>query len=384
MEPPEQKRGASDDERSERSDEPHLYVGARVTECVGRRSGHARRPCAIRDRRLLARGVAGRVARCARLDHGIERVAGLSRRGCREQSHDEQRCEDHLHVANDTPRTRLTGNYYPHVPTADLGDIAMSYSEHGDGAPVLGIMGYALDKRFWGPQIPAVTATNRFVIFDNRGMGRSTGGAPTSIDQMADDTVRLLDHVGIEETIVFGASMGGAIAQRLTLDHPDRVKALILTVSFARSTEFMKRQHAVMHDLLGVDGWTRQKFVEVSLIRMFTPQFFEVGTEVIDQLVRAVSLLEEREEWHPEVLQAQLDAMDKFDHRDELPRITCPTLVIGARLDFMAPIYASEELAAGIPKAELHVLETGHGCMIEEMDAFNALVSDFLRHQNAS
>ena len=269
------------------------------------------------------------------------------------------------------------------MPSADLGDLSISYSEHGEGPPVLGIMGFSLDKRFWGPQIPAVTESNRFIIFDNRGMGRSTGGAPASIDQMADDTVRLLDRLGVEKTIVFGISMGGAIAQRLTLDHPDRVKALILAVTWARPTESMLRQHAFMHWLLGLEGWTRQQFLEVSLIRMFSPRFFEVGREVIDQMVRAVALINEREEWHPEILQAQLEAMDKQHLLDELPRVSCPTLVIGGRLDFMAPAFASEELAAAIPGAELHLLETGHGCMIEEMDAFNALVTDFLRRQNA-
>lgn len=278
----------------------------------------------------------------------------------------------------------MIANYYPGVPTADLGDIAISYSEYGEGPPVLGIMGFSLDKRFWATQIPAVTDTNRFVIFDNRGIGRSTGGAPASIDQMADDTVRFLDHLGIEKTIVFGASMGGAVAQRLTLDHPDRVSALILAITFPRSTEAMQRQHAFMRWLLGLEGWTRMQFQEVSMIRMFTPRFFEIGRDVIDQMIRSVALLDEREEWRPEILQAQLDAMDKFDVTDELPRVACPTLVIAGRMDFMTPAFASEEIAAAVPGAELHLLGTGHGCMIEEMDAFNTLVSDFLRRQNAS
>ncbi|MDQ4065578.1 MAG: alpha/beta hydrolase [Actinomycetota bacterium] len=270
------------------------------------------------------------------------------------------------------------------MPTADLGDISISYSEHGSGPPVVGIMGFSLDKRFWGPQIPTVTETNRFIIFDNRGIGRSTGGPPASIDQMADDTIRLLDHLGIDEAIVFGVSMGGAIAQRLTLDHRDRVKALILAVTFARSTEFMQRQHVITRTLLEVEGWTRRQFVEIAMLRMFTPRFYEAGTDVIDQILRAVALVEEREEWRPEVLVAQLDAIDKQHVLDELPRITCPTLVIAGRLDMTVPAFASEEIAGAIPGAEFHMLETGHGCMIEEMDTFNALVSDFLRRQNAS
>src|ERR671916_2639112 len=98
---------------------------------------------------------------------------------------------------------------------ADLGDVQLHYRDFGSGDPVLGIMGFALDQRYWAAQIPAITATHSFLTFDNRGTGRSSPGSVTSIDEMADDVVRLLDHLGIERAVVFGVSMGGAIAQRI-------------------------------------------------------------------------------------------------------------------------------------------------------------------------
>src|SRR3954454_279622 len=99
------------------------------------------------------------------------------------------------------------------MPTADLGDIEIYYREHEDGPPALGIMGFALDQRYWATQIPGVSQTHRFITFDNRSIGRSTGDPPTSIKEMADDAVRLLDHLEIERSVVYGVSMGGAIAQ---------------------------------------------------------------------------------------------------------------------------------------------------------------------------
>jgi pimeloyl-ACP methyl ester carboxylesterase len=53
-------------------------------------------------------------------------------------------------------------------------------------------------------------------------------------------------------------------------------------------------------------------------------------------------------------------------------------LVLGGRMDMTVPYFGSEEIAAAIPGAKLVTFETGHGCMIEEMDAFNAAVSEFL------
>src|SRR5918996_5438174 len=105
------------------------------------------------------------------------------------------------------------------MPLADLGDVQLHYRDHGDpaGPPVLGVMGFALDQPYWAAQIPAVTASHRFVTFDNRGVGRSTGDASVPLETMADDAVRLLDHLGIEKTVVIGLSMGGTIAQHVVL-----------------------------------------------------------------------------------------------------------------------------------------------------------------------
>jgi aminoacrylate hydrolase len=84
-----------------------------------------------------------------------------------------------------------------------------------------------------------------------------------------------------------------------------------------------------------------------------------------------------------DVLLAQMDAVDKHDVLGRLPSIEVPTLVIGARQDMMVPYFGSEEIAAAIPGAEFVTLETGHGCMIEEMPAYNAAVQGFLTKQSA-
>ena len=261
------------------------------------------------------------------------------------------------------------------MPTADLGDVSIHYKQHGDPEkpPCLGVMGFALDQRFWAMQVQAVTPTHRFITFDNRGIGRSTGEPVTSIKEMADDAVRLLDSLGIDKTVVFGLSMGGAITQRIVLDHPDRVSALILGITFARPIEFMRRQHNVGRFVIQNGG--PEMLMESSLIRMFTPKFFEVGREVVDQMVKA-----NFSEGGPsaEVLLAQIDALDGHDVLHELPRISVPTLVLGATMDQMVPGFASEEIAQAIPGSKLVMFDSGHGVSVEEMMAFNGAVQDFL------
>jgi pimeloyl-ACP methyl ester carboxylesterase len=264
------------------------------------------------------------------------------------------------------------------VPLADLGDVQLHYRDSGraDAPVVLGIMGFASDQRLFAGQIATVIETHRFITFDNRGVGRSSARAATTIDEMANDALRLLDHLEVERSVIFGVSMGGAIAQRLTLDHPDRVSALVLTVTFARPIEFMRRQHALTRAVIQA-GADRAIF-EGSLIRMFTPRFFEIGKEAVDRLVAAVVSDDYAARASSDVLLAHLEAIDKHDALSELGRIECPTLVAGGHLDVMVPGFASQEIARAIPGAHLEMFDSGHGLMLEEADAFNRALSAFL------
>lgn len=262
------------------------------------------------------------------------------------------------------------------MPIAELGDIKLFYQTRGEGFPVLGIMGLGLDSRFWAGQIPAVTAGNKFITYDNRAVGRSTGPIPHTIDEMAEDAYRLLEHLEIEKCIVMGVSMGGAIAQRLTLDHPEKVSGLILGITWGRPIEFMRRQHELGMSLLEALG--NEAFVDGSLIRMFTPRFFEMGRETVDMLVKAFYGDGTNEVISQEALLAQLEAVDKHDALADLASVSCPTLVFGGKMDQMVPGFASEELAATIPGARLQMFESGHGLTIEEGDKVNDLIQGFL------
>ena len=262
------------------------------------------------------------------------------------------------------------------MPIAELPDARIHYKTWGEGPSVLGIMGFGLDQRFWASQVGAVTGGNTFITFDHRGIGRSTGDPATTVESMAEDAIALLDHLEVRRAVVLGASMGGAIAQRLALDHPKRIAGLALAVTWARPIDFMRRQHAVARMIIESHG--PQALIDASIVRMFTPQFFEASVEVIDRMLAAFYAPNGPGLPSKEVLLAQLDAIDKHDALEDLHRISCPTLVLGAKMDVMVPLFACEEIAAAIPNADLVVFETGHACMIEEMQAVNHRIEGFL------
>src|SRR5262249_19585046 len=110
------------------------------------------------------------------------------------------------------------------MPKAQVNDINVYYEVHGEGEPLLLIHGLASRGDWFKLQIPALSERFRVIIFDNRGVGETDQPeGPYSIAQMADDSLGLLDALGVESAGVFGVSMGGMIAQELVLRRPQRV-----------------------------------------------------------------------------------------------------------------------------------------------------------------
>ena len=104
-------------------------------------------------------------------------------------------------------------------------DIEIAYRTDGSGEPVVLIGGFTMVKESWEPQIVELARRFRVITFDNRGVGDTTlPSGPFIIADMAADTVGLMDTLSIDSAHIFGVSMGGLIAQILSLDYPDRVK----------------------------------------------------------------------------------------------------------------------------------------------------------------
>src|SRR5215470_2280147 len=119
------------------------------------------------------------------------------------------------------------------MSTAAINGIDVYYEEHGSGDPLLLIMGLAADSVAWMFQLPDFSAKYRTIVFDNRGVGRTSKPAgPYTISQMADDAAGLLDSLDVRRAHVLGVSMGGMIAQEIALRHPERVRGLVLGCTY--------------------------------------------------------------------------------------------------------------------------------------------------------
>src|SRR5262249_19701978 len=123
----------------------------------------------------------------------------------------------------------------PLMPILDRDGVSLYYEVHGEGEPILCVMGLGGNIHFWEFQIAAFAARHRTVAFDNRGAGRSDKPkGPYSIPLLADDAMAVLDAAGVKRAHVVGISMGGMIAQDVVLRYPERVQSLTLACTFAR------------------------------------------------------------------------------------------------------------------------------------------------------
>ena len=130
---------------------------------------------------------------------------------------------------------------------ATVGDIELAYVERGSGPVLLLVHGFPLDHSMWAGQVDALAGRYRVIAPDLRGFGQSSGhDEKTTMQQFAGDLVGLLDALGIPEAHIVGASMGGMIAQRIAISHPDRTRTLTSIASSAGREE--RQAHAADQD----------------------------------------------------------------------------------------------------------------------------------------
>ena len=262
------------------------------------------------------------------------------------------------------------------MPTTKVGDINMYYEVHGEGEPLLLIMGLGSDLTSWIFQIPEFSKKYQVIAFDNRGVGRTDApDVPYSTAMMADDTTGLLDALGIEKAHVLGLSMGGFIAQELALKYPQRVKSLVLAATAAGPYSWATHVLGI-RIRLAQEGVKQETLITLRLSWLFTDKFFD-NPEIV-RTVTDIMLANP----YPQPVHGytrQFAAANEHDTRDRIGQITAPTLVLVGKEDMLLPVKMSEDLAAGIPNSELVVLEGGgHGFLVEIAGRFNQAVMDFL------
>lgn len=267
----------------------------------------------------------------------------------------------------------------PELLTATAPDGArLAAAVHGTAGPlVLMIPGLGATRHVYDPVLPALVGRGlRCAVMDNRGVGESdvTDG-PYTMVQLAADAVSVLDALGVDRAHIFGASMGGFIAQWVAIGHPDRVERLVLACTGPGRTNAVKAKPEATAKLLGKGATTPAGAYRIACEVLYAPEFAAAHPEFIEAQVA------ERAR-HPvaaRAFQGQQAASWGHDAWERLPEIAAPTLVIHGTADVVMPPGNAERLADRIPGSRLVLLEgLGHLLFHEEPDEFGAIVAPFL------
>ncbi len=258
----------------------------------------------------------------------------------------------------------------------------------GQGQPIMahhggpGMGSHANDKAAFAP----LSDSYQVISFDARGSGRSAQVPPYTHEQWVADLDALREHFGFEQFIMTGGSYGGYIALEYTLAHPDRVSHLILrdtaashkyesqakATALARAKEFPGINETDLNRIFAgkMESDTDFKEVFAQIAPLYNASYDPIKTA---SWIETIMFHADTHNY------AFSQNISQFDLTNRLAEIKVPTLIVVGRHDWITPLAASEELAMGIPGAELVIFEnSGHSPQQEEHERFIEVVRTFL------
>jgi pimeloyl-ACP methyl ester carboxylesterase len=254
---------------------------------------------------------------------------------------------------------------------------------HGSGRSLLCLQHFMGTLDNWDPAVADALASGREVIlFDNAGVGRSTGNVPDTVQGMATHALAFLDSLGVTNCDVLGFSLGGMIAQQIAQDRPSMFRRMILVGTAPRGGEdIMHLEKPILATPLN-DATLRGYAVLQKIFFAPTESSQAAGKAFIERLALRK---EDREPASgPDVAKAQIASFREWEQPTgiryaDLNRIRQPVLVVNGVHDEMIPVSNSYALGEHLPNAVLLTYpDSGHGSLFQFHASFTRQAAAFL------
>jgi pimeloyl-ACP methyl ester carboxylesterase len=244
---------------------------------------------------------------------------------------------------------------------AACGDTTLAWHEIGRGRPLVLVHGLADDHRAWRKTIPGLALDHRVILYDLRGHGESGVGRPDgTLAQLSADLIALMDAISLSSATIAGFSLGGTIAMRAALDHPQRVAGLALVSTSSRVGAAAQAWYQARSDLARAGGAELRATLDRDTEDVYRRQPAEIADGI---MIRRQSTAD------PGGYANACRAMSRLHDEPldpELPQISAPTVVLTGEDDQHCPPRAAQIIASGIPGSSLHILAaTGHAAPVE-------------------
>ncbi len=272
------------------------------------------------------------------------------------------------------------GPFVAKVHEAQVGRTTIAWYDRGQGTPLVMLMGTGSTMAEWDPALlELLSRRHRLIMLDFPGVGRSGPWRGDSFDFLADTTASFLEVIGVDHADILGWSMGGFVAQRLAVGHPELVSHLIL----AGTNPGGNHSALGTREAQAIDSDPDPTDAEI-LQELYPPDRQEDGRRFLDRLVSASRSGEIPDDF--DVPRATTDAQVAAEgpwlrsngNYDELAGIAAPTLAAAGKQDPVVPPQNLEAIAERIPGAELEVFPGAHAFLFQDRAAFTRAVDDFL------
>jgi pimeloyl-ACP methyl ester carboxylesterase len=264
------------------------------------------------------------------------------------------------------------------MPKLKVGDINIYYEVHGEGEPLVMIMGASGNIDWMKSAIPIFSHEYKLVLFDNRDAGQTdVSNIPYTLEVLADDLAGLLDALKIESAHIQGASMGGMIAQQFVLRYPNKVRSLILACTYCGGpNSSIMTDPDVKSYMERAPGLSGKEMMMETLRLCLSQKFIENNPSQIKQMMKQMM----KHPITPQGSMRQGEAVMSHNTYERLSEIKAPTLVISGDADKLIPVENSRIIASRIQRAELVILkDMGHMFNLEAGEEANRIILDFLR-----
>jgi aminoacrylate hydrolase len=254
----------------------------------------------------------------------------------------------------------------------------LHFEEHGPAGapPVILSAGLGGAGAYWQPNLAALSADHRVILYDQRGTGRSDRALPSglSVDDMAGDVVALMDGLALDRAHFIGHAAGGLVGLALAVRAPERLASLVVVNGWTRLDPHFARcfeaRLALLRDT-GPRAYLRARPIFIYPAAWSCEHCNRLDAELDEQLAHFQG---------SENLEKRVTALQAFFLDDRLAEIRTPLLAIAARDDVLVPWTCTPAYAERIAGAKVALMDWGgHACNVTDPDAFNALVLDFLR-----
>ncbi len=266
------------------------------------------------------------------------------------------------------------------MPKKKVNGIQIYYEMHGQGDPLVLIMGLRRNAEWWYRQIPTLSKHFEVLVFDNRGAGRTDKPKMDySIRLFADDTAGLMEALSLRKANILGVSMGGYIAQELALNYPDGVKSLVLACTGPGGERAVLASPERLKKFTANEGLTPEEILKKDMDIYFSDEYIVKNQEKMEEFIK----LSLRYYQPLDAFERQFAACLRHDTANRLSRIDVPTLILSGDDDPLVPSENSKMLNELIPGSEFVFFPGKRHCFfIEEADRFNQMVINFFQSKS--